>query len=440
MRLQLAFRVTLLSAQDAYLQHKTGLVDEMTLDNSMRNVRGGWLSQPVYRALWRTPARARSSGPGFGYRPVDEGATLTTAWTPLATRSSAAIRSRSAWSMIAMSRGAEPLDEVLGPAPQAGAADDRRPRRAGARFRARAAAPRPVRTIGAMRTRDYPRGRREARPRRPGAQAAFEQLARVTARRGVATRRRRASGRSRRPARRRRPARPSPAPPPAAARFAIRKWVVGQRRDLRQVGDADHLPARRPARRSRSPTARAVLPPIPASISSKTSVRSPRRGPSPVSASMIRDSSPPDAASRSGDVGIPGLVATSSSTVSAPLGAEAVGVRLEHHLEPRALHRQLGELGRRPARRARRGLRARRGSAPRRARARCAVGRGEPALELARRAPRRSRAARSRPGSARRGRAPPRSSRRAFASAGRARRAAPRPPRGARARPRSASR
>ena len=52
MRLQLAFRVTLLSAQDAYLQHKTGLVDEMTLDNSMRNVRGGWLSQPVYRALW----------------------------------------------------------------------------------------------------------------------------------------------------------------------------------------------------------------------------------------------------------------------------------------------------------------------------------------------------------------------------------------------------
>ena len=52
MRLQLALRVTLLSAQDAYLQHKSGLVDDMTLDNSMRNVRSGWLSHPVYRALW----------------------------------------------------------------------------------------------------------------------------------------------------------------------------------------------------------------------------------------------------------------------------------------------------------------------------------------------------------------------------------------------------
>jgi hypothetical protein len=52
LRLQLAFRVTLLSAQDAYLQHKAGLVDEMTLDNSMRSVRYSWLNQPVYRALW----------------------------------------------------------------------------------------------------------------------------------------------------------------------------------------------------------------------------------------------------------------------------------------------------------------------------------------------------------------------------------------------------
>jgi hypothetical protein len=52
LRLQLAFRVTLLSAQDAYLQHKAGLLDEMTLDNSLLNVRNGWLSQPVYRALW----------------------------------------------------------------------------------------------------------------------------------------------------------------------------------------------------------------------------------------------------------------------------------------------------------------------------------------------------------------------------------------------------
>jgi|SRR5579864_6328550 len=52
LRLQLALRVTLLSAQDAYLQHRAGLVDEMTLDNSMRSVRNTWLNQPVYRALW----------------------------------------------------------------------------------------------------------------------------------------------------------------------------------------------------------------------------------------------------------------------------------------------------------------------------------------------------------------------------------------------------
>ena len=52
LRLQLALRVTLLSAQDAYLQHKAGLVDEITLDNSMRSVRNSWLNQPVYRALW----------------------------------------------------------------------------------------------------------------------------------------------------------------------------------------------------------------------------------------------------------------------------------------------------------------------------------------------------------------------------------------------------
>lgn len=52
LRLQMAFRVTLLSAQDAYLQHKAGLVDAMTLDGCMRSVRTTWLGQPVYRALW----------------------------------------------------------------------------------------------------------------------------------------------------------------------------------------------------------------------------------------------------------------------------------------------------------------------------------------------------------------------------------------------------
>lgn len=52
LRLQMALRITLLSAQDAHLQHKAGLVDAMTLDNSMRSVRNTWLGQPVYRALW----------------------------------------------------------------------------------------------------------------------------------------------------------------------------------------------------------------------------------------------------------------------------------------------------------------------------------------------------------------------------------------------------
>jgi hypothetical protein len=56
LRLQLALRVTLLSAQDAYLQHKAGLVDAMTLDNSMRSVRTTWFNLPVYRALWQQQA------------------------------------------------------------------------------------------------------------------------------------------------------------------------------------------------------------------------------------------------------------------------------------------------------------------------------------------------------------------------------------------------
>lgn len=56
LRLQIALRVTLLSAQDAYIQHKAGLVDAMTLDNSMRSIRITWLNFPVYRALWQQQA------------------------------------------------------------------------------------------------------------------------------------------------------------------------------------------------------------------------------------------------------------------------------------------------------------------------------------------------------------------------------------------------
>ena len=66
-----------------------------------------------------TPARTSSSGPGFGNRPVVDGATLTTARTPVSASSSAETRSRSAWSTIATSSGAEVLDEVLRPPPEA---------------------------------------------------------------------------------------------------------------------------------------------------------------------------------------------------------------------------------------------------------------------------------------------------------------------------------
>lgn len=52
LRLSMALRVTVLNAQDAYLQHKAGLVDAMTLDNSMRILKKVWLGQPAYRALW----------------------------------------------------------------------------------------------------------------------------------------------------------------------------------------------------------------------------------------------------------------------------------------------------------------------------------------------------------------------------------------------------
>ena len=73
-----------------------------------------------------------------------------------------------------------------------------------------------------------------------------------------------------------------------------------------------------PRARSRSPTRRATLPPTPASISSKTSVSTSPAGPLPDSASITRESSPPEAASPSGAIGIPGFVATRSSTVSRP--------------------------------------------------------------------------------------------------------------------------
>jgi len=46
-----AMRMRLLSLQDSILQHKNGLIDAITLENSIRAVRNTML-QPVERALW----------------------------------------------------------------------------------------------------------------------------------------------------------------------------------------------------------------------------------------------------------------------------------------------------------------------------------------------------------------------------------------------------
>ena len=73
-----------------------------------------------------------------------------------------------------------------------------------------------------------------------------------------------------------------------------------------------------PSARRRSPTARAVWPPTPASTSSKINVPAPPAPATVISASITRDSSPPDAVSRTGAAGTPGLGASMNSTRSAP--------------------------------------------------------------------------------------------------------------------------
>jgi len=51
LHLRLLLRIQLLNCQDTYIQHKAGLVDQMTMDNNLGVMRI-FLSQPVYRALW----------------------------------------------------------------------------------------------------------------------------------------------------------------------------------------------------------------------------------------------------------------------------------------------------------------------------------------------------------------------------------------------------
>src|SRR2546423_1098169 len=76
--------------------------------------------------------------------------------------------------------------------------------------------------------------------------------------------------------------------------------------------------ARSARRASVSPTACAVRPPIPASISSKTIVSPP---PTAAIASAMRESSPPDAVSATGANGKPALGRIWNATVSAPVTA-----------------------------------------------------------------------------------------------------------------------
>src|SRR5439155_16745700 len=59
------------------------------------------------------PAWTSSSGPMFGYVPLDDGRQLSTAATPAVTRSSAETRSRSRWSMTATSPGTRRLTSTL---------------------------------------------------------------------------------------------------------------------------------------------------------------------------------------------------------------------------------------------------------------------------------------------------------------------------------------
>ena len=210
------------------------------------------------------------------------------------------------------------------------------------------------------------------------------------------------------------------------------------------MGDAEHL-KRRPERASLRPTTSATRPPMPASTSSKISPGADALGGrssaslnpwrdvavSVLMASMTRDSSPPETMRASGRRSSPGFGDTKNSAWSMPRARpRRLRQRLvvEPHLEPRLLHRQIGE---QPLERRAKSTAA----APSRRRQRLppprdtpSRGRVELALELARcvrrRAPGRSSSRRS---ASRRAIDVGQASGRTCASDARAARAAPRP-------------
>ena len=54
-KLRLAFRLSIIGTQDAYLQHREGLLDAANMDYATLTLKM-WLRQPVFRALWSQSA------------------------------------------------------------------------------------------------------------------------------------------------------------------------------------------------------------------------------------------------------------------------------------------------------------------------------------------------------------------------------------------------
>jgi len=50
-RLRFRFRLAIVGTQDAFLQHREGLLDQANLDYAQLTLKN-WLRQPVFRALW----------------------------------------------------------------------------------------------------------------------------------------------------------------------------------------------------------------------------------------------------------------------------------------------------------------------------------------------------------------------------------------------------
>ena len=153
-----------------------------------------------------------------------------------------------------------------------------------------------------------------------------------------------------------------------------REVAAGERGDLRQVRDAEDLAALGELAQPRADRARGLAADAGVDLVEDERARPSRRSATPSSASITRDSSPPEAVSRTGPAGTPLFGASRNSTASAPVGPGSRA--LSDDLEARALHRQLGERVARPPRPAAAPAcaRAARSSAASRSRARARLG------------------------------------------------------------------